>query len=99
MIDEKDVLFKTGANAMKKFEGVGGTLYLTNEALYHKPHKLNIQSGTTFIPLNNIKRFEVKNDFLILRNLLMIITKDDEIYKFRVNKRNEWIHKLNEVLE
>jgi len=95
---KEDVLFKSGANAMKKFEGVGGILYLTNEALYHKPHKLNIQSGETFIPLSTIKRFEAKNDLLILRNLLMVITEDDKLFKFRVSKRKEWIHKLNEVL-
>ena len=95
---EGDVLFKSGANAMKKFEGVGGILYLTNEALYHKPHKLNIQSRETLIPLSTIKRFEAKNDFLIFRNLLMVMTEDDKQYKFRVNKRKEWIQKLNEVL-
>lgn len=83
---------------MKKFEGVGGILNLTNEALCHKPHKLNIQSGETFIPLANIKRFEAKNDYLILRNTLIVITKDDELYKFRVNKRKEWIDKLNEKM-
>ncbi|WP_158701553.1 GRAM domain-containing protein [Lentibacillus sp. Marseille-P4043] len=84
---------------MKKLEGVGGMLYLTNKTLHHIPHKLNIQSGETYIPLETIKRFETKNDFLILRNKLIIITKNDEQIKFRVNKRQEWAKKLNEVLE
>ena len=97
-LTEEDVLFKSGANAMKKFEGVGGTLYLTKKALFHKPHKLNIQSAETSIPLDTIKRFETKNDLLIIRNMLMIITKDDQVFKFRVTKRNEWVNKLNEVL-
>src|SRR5690625_7733959 len=67
---EGDVLFKSGANAMKKFEGVGGILYLTNEALYHKPHKLNIQSRETLLPFSTIKRFEAKKYYLLFRNLL-----------------------------
>ena len=95
---ENEVLFKSGANAMKKLEGVGGTLYLTEKALFHKPHKINIQTDETSIPLDTIKRFETKDDFLIIRNMLMIITKDDEVFKFRVNKRKVWVNKLNEVL-
>ncbi|MEN1969509.1 hypothetical protein WMZ97_15710 [Lentibacillus sp. N15] len=94
MQEHEETLFKSGANAMKKLEGVGGKLYLTDKALHHIPHKLNIQSAETYIPLDTITEVKAKNDFVLLRNKLIVTTKDGTMYSFRVNHRKIWIQKL-----
>lgn len=96
---EEQVIMEGKANIMKRLEGVGGTLYLTESTLIHKPHKFNVQSQETSILLENIKEVEKKNDFLVLRNLIIVRTDDGIEYKFRVYKRDEWVQKMTESVE
>lgn len=39
---------------MRGWEGVGGRLYLTNRRLVFESHAINLQTGTTDIPLADI---------------------------------------------
>jgi hypothetical protein len=48
-------ILKTGAaNLQRGIETVGGKLYLTNRRLIFEAHALNVQTGSTEIPLSDV---------------------------------------------
>lgn len=97
-IDREDVIFKSPANAMKKLEGVGGMLYLTKDALIHQPHRFNVQKEETYIPIDDIETITAKDDYVILRNKLTVVTHEGELYHFRVQMRNDWLYYLKQYV-
>ncbi|WP_027964035.1 PH domain-containing protein [Halalkalibacillus halophilus] len=85
------------ANLFKGIEAVGGDLYLTNHALIHRPHKMNIQSGETKIDLSNITEVTTRNTFFIVPNGLHVKTTDGKSYKLVVKDRDSWMDKINSL--
>jgi hypothetical protein len=82
------------ANLWKGKEAVGGKLYLTEQSLVHKGHKMNIQGGNVEINLKDIDHLEFYTNKLfglsIINNGLMVVDKGGNQYKFVVNKRDSW---------
>lgn len=82
------------ANLFRGMEGVGGKLFLTNEQVIFKAHRLNIQRGQTNIPYGNIAEFKPRKTAKLIDNGLRIETKDGKSHDFVVNSREDWLEKL-----
>jgi hypothetical protein len=87
-------------------ETVGGKLYLTSQRLIFESHKLNIQTGVTEVPLQEIQSTEkCWTKFLgcipLIPNSLAVSTKDGSVYKFVLYGRGSWAVALdrNNVVE
>lgn len=91
----EEIIYDGGANQLKGKEGVGGKLFITNQRLLFVSHKYNIQSGTTSIPLADIKSIEKNKVAKIFNTGITIISNDSNKYKFVVNNQDEWYTKLN----
>jgi hypothetical protein len=88
------ILFEGGANHFKGIEGVGGMMYLTNQRLVFKSHKLNIQKHQLSIDLPSITEVARKKTLGILNNGLIVTTTDGRKEKFVVEQPEEWIKYL-----
>ncbi len=98
-LGEEEQIQVTGpANLFKGVEGVGGKLFLTNKNIIFKSHKLNIQTGQTTIPYNDIVDLKTRKSGYIFNNGLRIITKD-KYYDLVVGKRDEWIEQIKTRLD
>jgi hypothetical protein len=95
--DEK-ILFQTPANHFKGIEAVGGKLYLTNDRLIFKSHKLNIQNHQLSITLAAINTFERYKILGVVNNGLSIITNHNTTEKFVVEQVEEWVKQLAELI-
>lgn len=91
------------ANLWKGKEAVGGKLYITNESIEHKPHKLNIQSGSLEVKLTEIERVDFFTSKIIgiplIKNGLVIVDKSGNEYKFVVNGRGKWKKELTNLIK
>jgi hypothetical protein len=83
------------ANYLKRLEGVGGRLYLTNIRLVFESHSFNIQTGVTTIPLSDMVRVEPGwAKFLgipVVPSAVKIVTKTKQTHSFVVQRTDEWI--------
>jgi GRAM domain-containing protein/AAA domain-containing protein len=84
------------ANLQRGIETVGGKLYLTNQRLVFESHALNIQTGTTIIPLSSINRTrkcwtKFLNIFPVFPNSIAVSTKEGKEYRFVAFGRQDWI--------
>jgi hypothetical protein len=82
------------ANLFRGKEAVGGKLFLTNEKLIFKSHKLNIRTGQTDIPYEAIRDIQERKTAKLIDNGLHIITIDGSEYNFVVDNRDTWIEKI-----
>lgn len=89
------ISFQTLANHFKGVEGVGGKLYLTNQRLVFKSHKLNFQNHELSINLIDINKVERYRNLGIVNNGLTVTSKLNGVDKFVVEQANEWFKKLN----
>lgn len=98
-----DVVKKGMANLWKGKEAVGGKLYITNESIIHKPHKLNIQSSSLELELADIERVDFFTSKVIgiplIKNGLLIVDKSGNEYKFVVNGREKWKQELTNLIK
>ena len=94
-------IIKSGpANFQKGIEQVGGKLYLTNDRIIFESHKLNFQSGTTQIKLEDISSVKKSwTKFLgfipLTPNSIKISTKEAEKFRFVLYGRSKWISAIN----
>jgi len=90
--EELTIIYDGGANLYVGPEGVGGWLYLTDEALIFKPHKFNIQTekARVLIPIHTISKIEGYESMGFIHNGLRITTYDI-VYEFVVDERSTWI--------
>lgn len=97
IIGDGNIIMEGAANHFKGMESVGGWLCLTKQDIIFKSHNFNVQKHQTVIPLNQID--EVKSSLTLgfVPNGLQIMTKDT-VEKFVVNRRKEWIRKINEAI-
>lgn len=89
-------VIKTGAaNMQRGIEAVGGKLTLTDQQLTFESHRLNVQTGTSVIPLSEVVAVEpvwtkVFNLVPITPNSLAVTTRDGAEHSFVLNSRKTW---------
>lgn len=84
-----------GANLQRGLETVGGHLHLTSQRLVFESHKVNVQRGSTEIPLTEIGETQpVWTKFLNLiplaPNSLAVVTRSGEEHRFVLSGRGKW---------
>jgi len=89
------IVHKGAANLQKGIEAVGGKLFLTDQRVVFESHALNVQTGTTEIPLAEIQRVQpcwtkFLNLIPLIPNSLAIQTRDGSEYKFVLFGRSRW---------
>ncbi|MEO1255804.1 MAG: GRAM domain-containing protein [Bacteroidota bacterium] len=95
-LNEDEIVKHEGpANLFRGMEGVGGKLLLTNKRLVFKSHKLNIQSGETQFPLNEIKEVSPRKTAKFFQNGIRVLTDTNEYFDFVVYERDNWLEKMN----
>ncbi|MEB2777704.1 GRAM domain-containing protein [Algoriphagus sp. D3-2-R+10] len=86
------------ANLFRGKEAVGGKLFLTNEKLIFKSHKLNIRTGQSDIPFDTIIDIQEQKTEKLTDNGLRVKTVDGREYDFVVDDRKSWMEKLSKKL-
>jgi hypothetical protein len=89
------VVFQTAANHFKGIEAVGGKLYLTNQRLVFKSHRLNIQNHELSIDLTDIISITRHKTAGLIKNGLSITTSQNLTEKFVVEQIDEWVERLS----
>ncbi|UOQ84733.1 GRAM domain-containing protein [Gracilibacillus salinarum] len=99
----ENVVKKGMANLWKGKEAVGGKLYLTSQQLTHEAHKMNIKKEKVEINLSDIDRLEFYTNKVLgiplMKNGLKVVDKENQQYKFVVNKRETWKDEIEALLE
>jgi hypothetical protein len=97
-IPENETLIKEyGANLYRGKEGVGGKIALTNKSVIFKSHKVNIQTGETLIPIQDISGFKVKNRIFKLLNNEITLSTTNKDYRFIIQEREEFVEELKRL--
>lgn len=78
------ILHSTPGNHIKGIEAVGGKLYLTNQRLVFKSHKMNIQKHELSIDLNDIAYVQRYKVLSLMNNGLEVVTNQNKKEKFVV---------------
>lgn len=92
--DHEIIKLQTPANHFKGPEVVEGVLFLTNQRLVFKSHKINIQVYELSIPLLEIREAYKHKRLGIIDNGLIINTISNKGEKFIVEKNDEWVKYL-----
>ena len=95
--DHETEVFSDGANLWRGALSVGGKLLLTEKRLIFLPHNFNLGFGgkDEYINLADIHSAKRVKTTAIVDNGLRITLSDDTELKFVVNKREQWIEKLD----
>ncbi|PZX50600.1 GRAM domain-containing protein [Algoriphagus chordae] len=86
------------ANLFRGAEAVGGKLFLTNERLIFKSHKINIRTGQSNFPYETITDVQARKTGKLIDNGLRILTTDGSEFDFVVAERASWMEKLQEKI-
>jgi hypothetical protein len=62
-----------------------------------KSHKVNIQTGETLIPIQDISGFKVKNRTFNLSNNELILNTTEKDYRFIIQGRDELMEELKSL--
>ncbi|ERJ12310.1 GRAM domain-containing protein [Haloplasma contractile] len=98
VLDTETVIYDGEASSLKRFEAVGGWLFLTSDSLLFKSHKLNIQTHETEIDIREIATVTTGKTLKIVPNKLIIEKIDGKTLKFTVNNRKVWVEKISELI-
>ncbi|GGB07269.1 hypothetical protein ERX37_06035 [Macrococcus hajekii] len=79
------------ANYIQGFEGVGGKLHFSEDGMEFRPHSINIQKPTPFIPYKEIKTISKRNTLGLVPNGILVTTINNDEHKFVVYKRQNII--------
>lgn len=91
LVPSHETLIHQGAaNHFMGLEGVGGWLYLTDQALRFKSHQVNIQRHEVTIPVCEISEAIPCRTAGIFPNGLRVTTKDGRSERFVLNGRRKW---------
>ncbi|MEK4554294.1 MULTISPECIES: GRAM domain-containing protein [Jeotgalicoccus] len=97
-LNKGDIVRAGHAHMRRPMRGVEGPLYLTKTALFHEgsvgPY---IESVETIIDLKDIKEIKTKRSMGLIPNVIKIITHNNDIFKFSVFKREDWITAINKM--
>ncbi|UOQ48754.1 GRAM domain-containing protein [Gracilibacillus caseinilyticus] len=98
----ENVIKRGMANLWKGKEAVGGKLYLTSQHLTHEAHKMNINKEKVEIKLSDIDHLEFYTNKVLglplMKNGLKVVDKENQQYKFVVNKRANWKNEIEALL-
>lgn len=99
-MDEKQetVYFDVFANLFRGIESVGGHLKITDRTMLFTSHALNIQTGSTEIPINQITSIKKRNTLGLVPNGILVETRDGMQYKFVVWNREKIIDFINDKI-
>jgi len=89
--EEEQTLIVVAANLFRGIEAVGGRLKITTKRLIFDSHLINVQCGTTEIPLSNIEYLEKAKSLGIINNQMVVVLKGGVKYKFVLNNRDNVI--------
>tara|TARA_R110002124_G_scaffold144672_1_gene309815 strand:- start:199 stop:756 length:558 start_codon:yes stop_codon:yes gene_type:complete len=98
LVTDEHIESEGPASLFRGMESVGGKLFLTNQRAIFKAHKMNIQTGQTNIPFENISEISLRKTAHVIENGLRIKMNSGEAFDFVLNERETWIEKLNEKL-
>lgn len=97
-INKGDIIRSGHAHMRRPMRGVEGPLFLTKDALLHEGSiGQHIEEIETMIYLKDIKDIKTKSSMGIIPNRLKVITTNNEVFKFTVFKRDDWIAAINEA--
>ena len=96
---DEEIIFQTGANYFKRWEAVGGKLYLTNKRLIFKSHSINIQKQKLMIPISDIKDIRRFKVYRLSNNGMIIQTKDLRKAKFALEDIEEFFSLLSQTMK
>jgi len=85
------VLREATGNHVANVESRGGWVYLTDQALHFKAHRLNVQRQPLTIALADIADIAPSRALGLIPNAFSVTTKAGARSKFIVNDRNGWI--------
>ena len=91
----ESIIKKKAANHLVGNEFVGGKLYLTNQRVVFKSHKLNFNNHQISFELNDIQNV-VKSQ---LFNGMIIILKNGKEAPFVIWKRKKWINEITNLIQ
>lgn len=78
---------------------LNGALYLTDQRLVFVGYALSIANKyMDEVPLAHIKELRAEKTFLMIPNVLKVVTIRDKVIKFVVKGRNEWFEAVNEQI-
>lgn len=83
------------ANMMRGLESVGGKLYLTSQRIVFESHSLNIQTGSSLVPLTEVESTElcwtkILNLIPVMPNSIRVNTANGNKLQFVVFGRGSW---------
>lgn len=94
-----DITLHSGpANLWRSVEAVGGTLTLTSQRLFFKPHAFAVQGGDLSVPLGDIARVELGNSLWVIPNQIVVVRRDGRKHKLVVWGRDEWLMKIRHAM-
>ena len=87
----RSIICEGPANHKKGANGIGGWLFLSEDALEFYPHKANFGGKNIAILIDDITNVDTKANQLIIQSNM-------EKYQFVVNKSNMWKKSIIEIL-
>lgn len=86
------------ANLFRGIVAVGGWLWLTNQRLAFRPHKVNVRAEVKSWPLGSIQGAMPVSTFLIIPNGLKVDLTDGTSLQFVVYERKLWAQEIEKAL-
>jgi hypothetical protein len=80
--DAEEIVGKFTANLLRGIEGVGGRLIVTNQRLLFEAHKLNLQSASLDIPLDEISDVAETKTIGLIPNGVTVTCRSGEQHRF-----------------
>lgn len=93
----KNVLKKGPANHVMNGESVGGYLFLLDESIIFKSHKINVNKHQLILPLEEIADVKPSLTLGLVPNGMKITTSGGEVEKFVVNGRKDWVRQIEDA--
>jgi hypothetical protein len=92
---EEKLLREGSANLQRGAETVGGRLFMTDQRLFFSSHSLNVQTGTTEIPLSQVRSTRLcwtrfLNIIPVFPNSLAVVTTGGVEHRFVLFGRKTW---------
>jgi len=91
---DETLIQEGGANLQRRWEAVGGRLFLTNTRLVFSSHSFNVQNGSLELPLTAIRGvapcWTKFLGFLPLAPNSLCISTDGGEHRFVVHGRSKW---------
>lgn len=97
----ENIIKRGTANYWYGIHSVKGQLFLTETRLLHQPRMMQVTRKETSIMLEDVKSVEIVNNMLgkiPIPNGLKVTTHDDEVFQFVVNRRKNWLKKIESTM-